>query len=436
MPDLKDIDFKDLKVSDIYSKFGLRSNPFPVTGIAAEDPGFAPFDEIITKELMAFIQDTYSRKFFGGFVIIGDYGFGKTYILKHLERRINESLSMRGEERACAIYVINPRSSADEFITSVLESFGIHTFVVMAWRLVTERLASEFSQRGEKFAEQFIPKNVQLNFFETQRASTTLLRQDLLSSPMKFIDEAYRFKANLPAIERFAQDTFLPIFKVPELAKGLAELTGYGETDSFKKWSEWLNYRNFRRALKKDIGEAEFFRAIMTVFRRNGYRHVYILVDEFEDIGQLGKRERAEYLSRLRDIIENNLESFSMVLCIKNDEWEKLNSAHPAFVERFSRGVELKNLSAERAKQVIAEYLSKVSDSSRTANEPIYPFTSEAVNEIVKKSAGVPRTILELCYVLLENSAREGKVIDVAMAKQVDSIRESLQYEKRRQMSL
>ena len=104
MPDKRDdIDLKDLKVSDNYNKFGLYSNPFPVTGIAAGDPGFAPFDEKITKELNNFIHDTYTRQFFGGFVIIGEYGFGKNYILKHLERRINESLSLRGEDRACFV---------------------------------------------------------------------------------------------------------------------------------------------------------------------------------------------------------------------------------------------------------------------------------------------------------------------------------------------
>jgi len=434
----RDINFGELKLREIYSKFGLLSNPFPVTGIAAEDPGFAPFDELITKELTAFVQDTYTRQFFGGFIIIGEYGFGKTYILKHLERRINESLMMRGEDRACAIYVMNPRSSADQFITSILESFGMHNFLVMAWHLVTERLAEELRIKGEALAKELTPKPMQLNFFDTQESRKPfVLRQDLLSNPMKFIDEAYRAKVNMARIAKFAEDTFLPIFKVPDIAKGLAALSHFGEADSLMQWVEWLNYTKFKRSIKKDISEQEFFHAVMTVFRRNGYRHVYVLVDEFEDIRELGKRERMEYLSRLRDIIEYNLEYFSIVLCVKRDAWDSIAEAHPAFVERFARGAELKDLSVEQAKSMIVEYLASVADkATKKSDDPLYPFTQEAVEEIVRRSAGVPRVILELCYILMEYAAQQNKIIDREMARQVDSIRESILFEKRRQMSL
>lgn len=437
MPDKReDIDLKDLKVTEVYSKFGLSSNPFPVTGIAAGDPGFSPFDDKMTKELNAFIHDTYTRQFFGGFVIIGEYGFGKTYILKHLERRINESLSLRGEDRAYAIYVMNPKSSPEEFVTSILESFGMHQFMVMAWRLVTERLANEFRSKGEPFAREILRKEIQLNFFEQFKYSKAfILRPDLLSSPMKFLDEAYRNNANLASIQKYAEDTFLPVFKVPEIARGLATLGQKGE--AFSLWAEWLNYKQFKKTLKKDVSIPEFFRSLMTVFRQNGFRQVYVLIDEFEDIADLGKRERKEYLSRLRDLIEYNLEFFSVVLCVKGKAWEDITEAHPAFVERFSRGVELKDIGAEQARGTIAEYLSSVGDKAyRKSYDSIYPFTKEAVEELVEKSAGVPRVILELCFVLLEHAAKENKVIDKAMVEQIESIRESILFEKKLQIDI
>ncbi len=437
MPDQReDIDLKDLKLTDKYSKFGLNSNPFPVTGLATEDPGFAPFDEKITKELSAFVQDTYTRRFFGGFVIIGEYGFGKTYILKHLERRINESLSLRGEDRAYAIYVMNPKSSPEDFVTSIIERFGMHQFMVMAWRLVTERLAKEFKSKGESFAREILSKEVQLNFFEPlQFSKAFILKPDLLSSPMKFLDEAYRNKANLASIQKHAEDTFLPIFRAPEIARGLATLGQRGEANYL--WSEWLNYKQFKKSLKKDVSVPEFFQSLMTVFRRNGFRQVYVLIDEFEDIADLGRRERKEYLSRLRDLIEYNLEFFSMVLCVKRQAWDIIAEAHPAFVERFPRGVELKDIGVEQAKKMIAEYLDGVADqAARISQDPIYPFTNEAVEELVDKSAGVPRVILELCFVLLEYAAEENKIIDKAMVDQIESFRESILFEKKLQVNI
>lgn len=436
----EDINFSELQLKDIYGKFGLLSNPFPVTGIASEDPGFPFFDHRITQELALFVQDTYTRQFFGGFIIVGEYGYGKSYILKHLERRINEGLSMRGKDRACAIYVINPKTSAGEFMTSVLESFGMHNFLVMCWRLVTRRLNEEMGEQGTKLLEKLLPKPVQMDIFDYQEASrTSLLKQDLLSNPMKFIEECFRVKADITEISRFARDTFLPIFKVPDIAEGLALLDKLSGKDSSIQWKEWLNFTKIKKSMKKDISEPEFFRALMTVFRENGFRHIYILIDEFEDIWGLGKRERMEYLARLRDIIECNLEYFSIVLAVKGDEWMKVEEAHPAFVERFSRRVELGDLTLEQTKDMIASYLGSVRKRKvQHPSDPIYPFTNAGVREIVKKSAGVPRVTLELCYVLLEYVAREDglKQIDEAIAQKIEAIRESLKLEDQKQVAI
>ena len=436
----EDINFRELQVKNIYGKFGLLSNPFPVTGIASEDPGFPFLDKRVTEELALFVQDTYTRQFFGGFIVVGEYGYGKSYILKHLERRINEHLSMRGKDRACAIYVINPRTSAGEFITSVLESFGIHNFLVMCWRLVTRRLNEEIRKQDTKLLEKLLPKPVQMDLFDYQAASqTSFLKQDLLSNPMKFIEECFRVKADITEINRFARDTFLPIFKVPDIAEGLALLDKRGGEDSSIQWKEWLNFTKIKRIIKRDISEPEFFRALMTVFRENGFRHVYILVDEFEDIWGLGKRERMDYLASLRDIIECNLEYFSIILAVKSDEWMQVEESHPAFVERFSRRVELGDLTLEQTEDMIASYLGSVRNKKvQHPSDLIYPFTHGGVREIVRKSAGVPRVTLELCYVLLEHVTREDglNLIDEAMAQKVETLRESLRLEDQKQLTI
>jgi hypothetical protein len=436
----EDISFRGLQVEDIYGKFGLLSNPFPVTGIASEDPGFPFFDERVSRELALFVQDTYTRHSFGGFIVVGEYGYGKSYILKHLERRINEGLSMRGKDRACAVYVTNPKTSASEFITSVLESFGMHSFLVMCWRLVTRRLNEEMMKQGTNLLEKLLPKPVQMDLFDYQGASRRpLLKQDLLSNPMRFIEECFRVKADITELSRFARDTFLPIFKMPDIAEGLALLNRRGAEDSSIQWKEWLNLTEVKKSIKKDINEPEFFRALMTVFRENGFRHIYILIDEFEDIWGLGKRERMEYLARLRDVIEVNIEYFSIILAVKSDEWAKVEEAHPAFVERFSRRVELGDLTVEQTKDMIASYLGSVRPKDAPApSTPIYPFTEAGVQEIVRKSAGVPRVTLELCYVLLEHAAREEGLEQIGedLARDVAAIRESLKLGEHEQIPI
>lgn len=423
----KKIDLKDLSVSKEYALLDAKSNPFPITGVASDDLGFPPTEEEVTEEILSFIKSTYDRNYYGGLLIVGDYGFGKTYILRHIERRINEALYYRGDERACAIYIDNPEPPAiEDFITKVLDRFGMHKFLTLLWHLVIKQFQEELIEKGDSFLKRFFPSPKQRSLFNEENIYP---KEDLFTNPFKFIDWLYESKADLKKIGQFAEnEVFLPIFQHPEITKKLSALDDFSEGETYRKWMGVLNYRAFKGTLKKELDPSVFFRSILTVFRQNGFRHIYLLVDEFEDVfSRTNKKQRLAYCAKLRSIIEYNLEYFSIILAVKPDMWSKIVHDAPVFAERFVRKVELLGLTKEQLETMIKDYLSRVRDKDSPNFDSIYPFENDAIDEIYRVSLANHRIALEICYVLFESAMQQKKIpIDAKMVRNLDNLRSSL----------
>ncbi len=424
----RQIDLKDLSVSKKYMElFDCKSNPFPITGVSSGDLGFPPTDEKVTEEVVSFIKSTYDREYYGGLLIIGDYGFGKTYLLKHIERRINEALYYRGTERACAVYIDNPEPPAiEDFIAKFLDRFGMHKFLTLLWHLVSRRFQEKLIEQGKSFLKDFFPTLIQPTLFSKENIA---VKEDIFANPLKFIDWLYNSKANLKRVGKFAEsEVFLPIFHHPEITEVLSSLDDYSEAETYSKWMWVLNYRTFKTKLKKEIDPAVFFRSILTVFRQNGFRHVYLLVDEFEDVfSRTNKKERLAYCAALRNMIEYNLEYFSIILAVKPDMWERISGDAPIFAERFARKVELLGLTQEQLKSMIKSYLSGVRDSDSPYYNSLYPFEQDAIDEIYRIAHANHRIAVEICYVLFEYAIEKGeKLITANMVRNLSGIRDSL----------
>jgi hypothetical protein len=421
-----DIDLKNLQVSRKYELFNCKSSPFPFTGVSSGYLGFPPTDEKATEELLSFIVSTYDRKSYGGLVILGDYGFGKTYILRHLERRINEALYFRGTERACAVYIDNPEPPAiEDFITKFLDRFGMHKFLTLLWHLVIKEFQEEFIEKGQVFLKGFF-RQVHPTLFEKGGVD---IKEDIFTNPLKFVDWLYESKADLAAIGDFAESRiFGPIFQHPDITKRLSSLDKYSSGESYRKWMETLNYKTFKTTIRKEIDPSNFFRSVLTVFRYNGFRHVYLLVDEFEDVySRMAKKGRLAYCGALRNLIENNLEYFSLVVAVTAQAWDKIAADMNAFAERFVRRVELMGLNLEQLRTMIVYYLDSVREKNSAHYGTEYPFEAQAIAKIQEIGHANHRVVLEICYVLFEYAAdKKITSITAEMVKNLPEIREGL----------
>src|ERR1700733_10848849 len=82
-----------------YSKLKLRFNPFPAAAIA-QFTQFDPVDDSIREQINYFIKVTYQKGEneqigqYAGLTIVGEYGYGKTHLMKYVEgviRSLNDA---------------------------------------------------------------------------------------------------------------------------------------------------------------------------------------------------------------------------------------------------------------------------------------------------------------------------------------------------------
>ena len=107
-----------------YARLGLNFNPFPIAGIATGSRLMPPIRDEHVERVIAFIQSTYLQKEFGGLAIIGDYGMGKTHLMRYLVDMINRMLGSQQARPALAVYVENPGLTARDIIHRIVEEIG------------------------------------------------------------------------------------------------------------------------------------------------------------------------------------------------------------------------------------------------------------------------------------------------------------------------
>ena len=124
------------------------------------------------------------------------------------------------------------------------------------------------------------------------------------------------------------------------------------------------------------------------------YNMIFVFVDEFEKIVMgLKGAKRFEFLEDLRNLIDYNLNQFSLVLGCSTEAYEAISGASPAFADRNRDVIDLPGInSLEQIKNLVEVYLSE----KRTANfmgQPCHPFSDSALISIIENEKGSPRYI-------------------------------------------
>lgn len=416
----KDITFRNVKITAKYDRFDLDANPFPLTGIASDrDPNIPPLWTQNNQELVDFITETYTSRKFGALVVIGDYGFGKTYILRYFLNRINEGFSDRGSECAAAIYVESPKPTPEDFAYEMLKGFGVEIFLNMLWR----RLISETNV--DDLIQKILPLNVQNNFFRDSRDSLRdlLTAADVMASPLRFLDIILQHQPDLSKLSDYFRDRLSTKIPIPDLLKGLCSFRR--EDTALRAFSNWRNFldSDLRKILERQRKESEFISCMLKVLNENGIRTVYVLVDEFENaLLASSKRERRNYLQSLREIFDVNHNHMALILAVAPGAWEEISQDSPAFSQRFSRIINLDSIDTNELQTVIALYLDTVRKNSSIYKGGALPFTHEAIDKIRIFARENLRVALETCFLLLEHAA--DKELDSIDEKQVENIPE------------
>ena len=305
-------------------------------------------------------------------MIIGDYGSGKTCLLRWLQNQLLP------EHRIQPFYFDNPGVHFYNLANTLLRAIGRKDFAKFIWELAGTHVQAPY--QGNLFRTSF---------------------EEYLAA------ESRSRRGNRPHVALGLQQAILAagITTDGEIAHCLARIVA----DAVRK--PYFEYRDFlprgTSSLVAEAEEARYFAAIVkTLSRGYGDAPVAFLIDEFEEIGlqkKLTKRDAHDYLAtmkRLVDLAHGSDNPFWLFLSMTEDAYETTRKLEPALVERFAGAdnpLRLGPLRLHDAERLVSSRLdaARPGDSSRRNGPDLFPFPSPLPFSPLTRSN--PRRLVKAC---------------------------------------
>ena len=402
-----------------YAQWGIEFNPFPRSGTANingsdwVNRSLVPFNAVIQQEINRFINDSFAankvdeKDQFISATIVGDYGSGKTQLLMYVRGILNRIRDGHKFLKPYTIYLDNPGGSILEFIGSIIAKIGEENIRKYVWNHIIEEIMQNDDVKSkikmmaptqgmlwQEEGESPDPFN-EANTVSYKRFLDAILRN--MSTPNRKKFDAYFSGIVRTILEKDTQDTTVAFYFYDFISSDF----GINKT-----W-EALTSGSLKQVTGKEFSIIKY---IIKLLKREGYTHVYILVDEFEDLteGRLTKAQLDNYIHNLRTLLDKQRE-WCLLFAMNPLALDRLKKVSPPLADRISvRQINLDNLQREEMKNLIEKYLSLADYQGET------PIQQDAMDYILKVCDGNPRRILKVTFSLFESAATAGvKEIDL-----------------------
>jgi hypothetical protein len=393
-----------------YSIYKLDFNPFPVTPVVFGENVLPPLNDYIRNQLEDFVNNTYNERRFGALVITGDYGSGKSHLLRYLQFQINSQLGY-GSERSMALLLSNPDLNSQSIVREIFRKIGKPNFTKYLWHTFFTEIGVLQLQQSHSSTQKFgdLRSKVIRILGQPERAVNY---REFLENLIEQQDSE-NFKKEL---EDVVTTVLIDYFPNERFVKELYLLMrSDDERESLYSW-QTLNGDNPNENSKffGILSSQKQFAGILRVLRKTGYAHIYLLIDEFADI-PLSKTKDPVF--DLDSIVEKNVDYFSIAIALPEQAWMWLKAYHSSFSRRFRTIVKLPTLSRVDAETVIKDYLN---NARKNKHGHPTPFTTDSIRYINQAVGGNIRELLRVCYELIEYGANEQmKSIDRDLVIQV-----------------
>lgn len=401
-----------------YALWGIEFNPFPrsgtsnINGSDSVNRSLEPLDESVLHEINRFIANALvpnhidSDDQFMTATVAGDYGSGKTQLLMYVKAQLNVIKDSHKFLKPYSIYIDNPGGSVLEFIGRVIGKVGEENLRKYVWNHVVNEIISNESIKTQ--LKPYISSSYSL-FPEDQDAHDPYSEANT-TSYKKFLDVFVKYMQpqKRKKFDEIFSDILMQILnkdaKDPTVGYYFYEFisSDYGVN---KTW-EALTSGNLKQVAGK---EAEVIKYIVKLLKREGFTHVFILVDEFEDLteGRLSKAQLDNYVHNLRTLLDQQRE-WILLFAMNPLALERLRKVSPPLADRISvRLMSIPNLSTEEISRVFSRYL------TLAGYEGAVPFTIEAMDYLRETCDGNIRRILKAAFALFEIAADVNvKVLD------------------------
>ena len=368
--------------------YNLKENPFDIFSHRHKMANRKDEWEKITRCLSSAFKEKYPRIF----ILTGDYGCGKTYMLEQIFTWVSES-----KETARAVFVIYISPGAQVM-------FGPRLSIM------------ETEPRWQKFGLSLITR-----IFDN--IGRTKLAKALKKIPVKKIEK-------------------LEFGKVFEGLRNSEEVA-FNWVSGKKLTAKELKTLGVSSNLSDSPTGLKLFFDFLKAIRMAGYASFLLLLDEFEYIPSiLGEKKITQILNTFREIFD----SFGMhedlepgmyanpifIFAASPGGWTRLEKLEKdalkktggggiaPFMERINKKdiIDLKPFSLDKTMELVKLRLSEV--RVKPMNDPFFPFTEDCIKYIHEASLNKPRNVIQYCKILIEDALeKEIKRIDVKKAKSI-----------------
>ena len=373
---------------DVLSRLNLAFNPFepaasgPPIGIPISPP------PSLAERLKNFVETRRHARGPKVLVILGDYGTGKTCLLRWLHDHLLP------DRRIKPFYFDNPGVHFYDLANRLLRTIGRKDFAKFIWEFAGPHLSTPY--QGHLFRQTFE------EYLSAESSLRRRHRQDIAEPLQTAIRSA-------------------GITSDEEIAHCLARIV----TEAVRK--PYFEYRDFlpskTDSLVAEASEASYFRAILTTLARgSGADATAFLIDEFEEIGlqkRLTKRAAHDYLSTLKRLINLTHEQEDplwLFLSMTPGAYQTTQDLEPALVERFAEGdgiLQVDRLQQDDALTLVRSRLHAARRTSSTTADPndltgngqiLFPFPDDL--PFSPKTRSNPRRLVKACSSAI-SSARD-----------------------------
>ena len=393
-----------------YALWGVEFNPFPrsgtsnINGSDSVNRSLEPLDKSVLQEINRFIANALvpnridNDDQFMTATIAGDYGSGKTQLLMYVKAQLNVIKDSHKFIKPYSIYIDNPGGSILEFIGRVIDKVGEENLRKYVWNHIVKEIISDEGIKTQ--LKPYISYNYSL--FSEDQAALDPYSETNTTSYKKFLDVFVKYMQ--PQKRKKFDEIFSGILR-QILNKDTKDPTvGYyfyefisSDYGANKTW-EALTSGNLKQVAGK---EADVIKYIVTLLKREGFTHVFILVDEFEDLteGRLSKVQLDNYVHNLRTLLDQQRE-WILLFAMNPLALERLRKVSPPLADRISiRLMSIPNLCTDEIAMVFNRYL------TLAGYEGEIPFTIDAMDYLRETCDGNIRRILKAAFALFEIAA-------------------------------
>jgi hypothetical protein len=368
--------------SFIVEKYKLSRNPFPpaASGIDVERELYIP------PKWKEKIEQYYEILHHGGggkaFPIVGEYGSGKTVLLKGYLKDFFEN------ERIKTIYFENPGVKFYDLANTLMRNLGRYEFSKALW----ERCKEYLQKTGQR---SLFP----LSF--SDMLSTLKARRDR-EKKAREVSDVVKNKLNLTSDEEVAYKLGLMVVETAT--------------------KPYFSYRDFiagpKDSLVAEKEEPKYFKAVINAITEiYNVKGVAFLIDEFEEVAfpkRMLRKQTYEYLATLRSLIEiSERENLWIILAMVPEAAEETQKMNIALWQRFTHQEKetvlgLEPLTAEESKELLKWWLNRAREDSLTEyKNKLFPFPEDIEKILKRPDIRLPRPLVRIGFFSLARAEGE-----------------------------